>query len=56
MTEEQVEKSEFTIEIKINNKNLSYRSDFDELTTIGWLESIKSIILKKTFESVVQES
>lgn len=46
----EVENKEFNINIKITNKNLSYKSDFSEPETIFWLESIKSIIIQKAFE------
>lgn len=47
---EQVEQKEFNISIQITNQNLSYKSDFSEPETIFWLEAVKDIILKKTFE------
>jgi hypothetical protein len=52
MTEENVQeqKSEFAIEIKISDKNLSYRSDFPEPETIFWLEAVKGLVIKNTFE------
>jgi len=52
MSEEntQEQKSEFAIEIKISDKNLSYRSDFAESETIFWLEAVKGLIIKNTFE------
>lgn len=53
MSEENVqetEEKEFTVTIKITNQNLSYKSDFSEPETIFWLEAVKGIILKKTFE------
>jgi len=43
-------KTEFVVEIKISDKNLSYRSDFSEAETIFWLESVKGLIIKNTFE------
>jgi hypothetical protein len=46
----QVEEKEFTVTIKITNQNLSYKSDFSEPETIFWLEAVKDIIMKKTFE------
>lgn len=46
----EVENKEFNINIKITNKDLSYKSDFSEPETIFWLESIKSIIIQKAFE------
>ena len=52
MTEEtqQTEKTEFTVEIKISDKNLSYRSDFPESETVFWLEAVKGLIIKNTFD------
>lgn len=47
---ENIEEKEYTVTIKITNKNLSYKSDFTEPETIFWLEAVKDIILKKTFE------
>jgi hypothetical protein len=47
-TEEQ--KTEFTVEIKITNQNLSYKSDFSESETVFWLEAVKSLVLQKSFE------
>jgi 3,4-dihydroxy-2-butanone 4-phosphate synthase len=47
---EQIEEKEYTVTIKITNQNLSYKSDFSEPETIFWLEAVKDIILKKTFE------
>ena len=49
-TSQPVEAKEFAIEIKISNANLQYRSDFNEAETIFWIEAVKQIILKKTFE------
>lgn len=51
-TTEQVEnaKTEFAIEIKITNQNLSYKSDFTESETVFWLEAVKSLVLQKSFE------
>lgn len=46
----QVEEKEFNVTIKITNQNLSYKSDFSEPETIFWLEAVKDIIMKKTFE------
>lgn len=43
-------KTEFVVEIKISDKNLSYRSDFSEAETIFWLESVKGLIIKNTFD------
>jgi hypothetical protein len=44
-------KTEFVIEIKISEKNLAYKSDFSEAETVFWLESVKDLIIKKTFEA-----
>lgn len=44
-------KTEFSIEIKISNKNLQYRSDFTESETIFWLEAVKTLILKNAFDT-----
>ena len=45
------EVKEFKVEIKISEKNLSYKSDFSEAETIFWLEAVKDLIIKKTFEA-----
>jgi len=45
------QKTEFVVEIKISDKNLSYKSDFTEAETIFWLEAVKDLIIKKTFEA-----
>lgn len=50
------EKKEFKIEISISEKNLTYKSDFSEPETIFWIESVKSIILKKAFDAVAEQS
>jgi hypothetical protein len=42
---------EFSVEIVISEKNLKYRSDFSEAETIFWLEAVKDLILKKTFDA-----
>ena len=44
-------KTEFVVEIKISDKNLSYKSDFTEAETVFWLEAVKDLIIKKTFEA-----
>ena len=44
-------KTEFVVEIKISDKNLSYKSDFTEAETIFWLEAVKDLIIRKTFEA-----
>lgn len=56
MSEANVEKKEFKIEITISEQNLSYKSDFSEPETIFWIESVKNIILNKTFDGIKQES
>jgi hypothetical protein len=50
------ETKEFSIEIKISNKNLQYRSDFSEPETVFWLDAVKNLIYKNTFEQNVSES
>jgi hypothetical protein len=45
------QKTEFVVEIKISDKNLAYKSDFSEAETIFWLEAVKDLIIKKTFEA-----
>jgi len=50
VTEVSPEKKDFSIEIKISEQNLSYRSDFAESETIFWLEAVKGLIIKNTFE------
>ncbi len=44
-------KTEFIVEIKISEKNLAYKSDFTEAETVFWLEAVKDLIIKKTFEA-----
>ena len=52
MSEEVTEaKKEFTIEIKISDKNLQYKSDFNEAETISWIESAKGLIIKNAFDN-----
>jgi hypothetical protein len=46
------EKKEFNVVINISDKNLSYKSDFNEAETIFWLEAVKALIVQKTFEAV----
>ena len=53
MSEQSVEKTEFVVEIKVSDKNLSYRSDFSEAETIFWLESVKGLIIKNTFDKEI---
>lgn len=43
------EKKDFSIEIKISEMNLSYRSDFAEAETVFWLEAVKDLIIKNAF-------
>lgn len=51
MSDTPATKTEFVIEIKISEKNLAYKSDFSEAETVFWLESVKDLIIKKTFEA-----
>lgn len=44
-------KKEFTVTILVSEQNLSYKSDFNEAETVFWLESVKGLILKKTFDA-----
>lgn len=44
------ENQEATITIRVSQQNLQYKSDFSEPETIFWLESVKSLIMKKAFE------
>ena len=39
------EKKDFSVEIKISEQNLSYRSDFAEAETVFWLEAVKDLII-----------
>lgn len=48
----EIEEKEYSITIKITNSNLAYKSDFSEPETVFWLEAIKDIILKKTFQDI----
>jgi len=48
-TEVNPEKKDFSIEIKISEQNLSYRSDFAEAETVFWLEAVKDLIIKNAF-------
>ena len=54
MTDENIETPEAPLElivqIKISDKNLSYKSDFNEAETIFWLEAVKDLIMKNAFE------
>lgn len=43
---------DFNIAINISDKNLSYKSDFNEAETIFWLEAVKNLIIQKTFDAV----
>lgn len=49
VTEANGEKKDFSIEIKISEQNLSYRSDFAEAETVFWLEAVKDLIIKNAF-------
>lgn len=49
VTETTEEKKDFSIEIKISEMNLSYRSDFAEAETVFWLEAVKDLIIKNAF-------
>jgi len=51
MSDTAEKKTEFTVEIKISEKNLAYKSDFSEAETIFWLEAVKNLIIKKTFDA-----
>jgi hypothetical protein len=51
VTETVEPKTDFVVEIKISDKNLSYKSDFTEAETVFWLEAVKDLIIKKTFEA-----
>jgi len=48
--EAELEEKKFQVVIEISNQNLAYKSDFSEPETIFWIEAVKQIILKKTFE------
>jgi hypothetical protein len=56
MSEEVTENKEFSIEIKISNANLQYRSDFNEAETIFWIEAVKNIIMKNAFDKANLEA
>lgn len=49
--EETEVKTEFKVEIMISDSNLSYKSDFAEGDTVFWLEAVKNLIIKNTFEN-----
>jgi len=51
ITEEVQAPKEFNIGINISDKNLAYKSDFNEAETIFWLEAVKNLIIQKTFEA-----
>lgn len=40
---------ELTVQIKISDNNLQYKSDFNEAETIFWLEAVKDLIIKNAF-------
>lgn len=42
---------EISIEIKISNQNLQYRSDLGESETVFWLEAVKDLIIKNAFNN-----
>lgn len=48
-TVEQAEPKEFLVQIRISDKNLQYKSDFNEAETIFWLEAVKDLIIKNAF-------
>jgi hypothetical protein len=50
MIDMEEEVKEFSIEVKVSDKNLQYRSDFNEPETIFWLEAVKQIIMKAAFD------
>ena len=43
--------TEFVVELKINDNNLSYKSDFSDTETVFWLEAVRDLIIKKSFEN-----
>lgn len=51
MSDENVtqEPKEYTVQIRISDKNLQYKSDFNEAETIFWLEAVKNLIIKNAF-------
>jgi hypothetical protein len=49
VTDVDTEKKDFSVEIKISEQNLSYRSDFAEAETVFWLEAVKDLIIKNAF-------
>jgi len=51
VNEEAEVKTEFKVEIMISDSNLSYKSDFAEGDTVFWLEAVKNLIIKNTFEN-----
>lgn len=53
---QQPEEKEFNINIKITSSNLSYKSDFSEPETVFWLEAIKDIVLRKTFQEIEEKN
>lgn len=46
---ESSEPKEFSVQIRISDKNLQYKSDFNEAETIFWLEAVKDLIIKNAF-------
>jgi len=55
-TEPTEAKKEFSVNILISEQSLSYRSDFNEAETIFWLEAVKDLILRKSFEALENNS
>ena len=49
IAEEVEQPKELGIQIKISDKNLQYKSDFNEAETIFWLEAVKDLIIKAAF-------
>lgn len=49
VSEEDPAIKDLNIQIKISDKNLQYKSDFNEAETIFWLEAVKDLIIKNAF-------
>lgn len=49
VTDAQVAPKEYVVEIKVSDQNLLYKSDFNELETVFWLEAVKDLIIKNAF-------
>lgn len=47
--EEIKEVKEYSVTIKISDKNLQYQSDFNEAETVFWLEAVKDLVIKNAF-------